>query len=236
MVKKLIKKKDPKWFTQSPSEDDKSLFKKALANYIARNYTTIQPFPKADVHLYLAVLPEIAKLSNKWNKVKEANFSTHKNEAHKVYASTLRNLIQSEKKLKNMVEETRADMYPSDTEEEAEEELYEDNHDDGPDETARQTSAANEQASKQIIDTPRPDAFPIESILKNQNEKKSRDGLLVENGDVPMDMQKFENLKRCHTDLLNAYETFRQKAELYRAAKNQLPCAITPVYIKNMRP
>ena len=73
--------------------------------------------------MYIKVIPDLAKISKKWTKVKEHNFSTYKHEAHKVYANTLRNLLTSEKKLVNMVEQERAEMYPSDTEEEAEEEM-----------------------------------------------------------------------------------------------------------------
>lgn len=191
MVRKIITKKDPDWFSITPSEDDKTFFKKALANYIAREFTPSQAFPKADVNLYLAVLPDLKKLSKKWKRVRASNFSTHKNEAHSVYATTLRNLISSQKKLKNMVEESRAEMNQSVTEEEAEEELYEDQHDGDQDETAKQASAPNEPASKQIMNTPHGDGFPIDSILKSPNEKKARQSLLVEHGDISLEMQKF---------------------------------------------
>ena len=98
--------------------------------------------------MYIKVIPDLAKISKKWTKVKEHNFSTYKHEAQKVYANTLRNLLTSEKKLVNMVEQERAEMYPSDTEEEAEEEMYEDEHDVTPDDTAKQASAKNEPESK----------------------------------------------------------------------------------------
>ena len=186
--------------------------------------------------MYIKVIPDLAKISKKWTKVKEHNFSTYKHEAHKVYANTLRNLLTSEKKLVNMVEQERAEMYPSDTEEEAEEEMYEDEHDVTPDDTAKQASAKNEPESKQITETPKDEPFPVESILKQSTPKKMRQSLLIENGDIPMEMERLENLKRCHEELMNAHQVFIDKAEAYKAAKKKVPFANTPIFIKNHRP
>ena len=51
------KKKDPAWFAQPVSENDKGLFKRALARYIATEYSLKDGLPHANVETYLAVLP-----------------------------------------------------------------------------------------------------------------------------------------------------------------------------------
>ena len=89
------KKKDPKWFKQQVSENDKGLFKRALANFIASEYDEKQQMPTANVDTYIAVLPYTAKLIPKWVKVTQDNFSTHNQEAHRTYQSTLRNMLNS---------------------------------------------------------------------------------------------------------------------------------------------
>ena len=68
---------EPKWFKGPTSEDDKLMFRKALANYLAKNYDGSKSYPKADVKLYMNVLKELVKLLPKWSKVNEHNFSTH---------------------------------------------------------------------------------------------------------------------------------------------------------------
>ena len=39
MKKKGIKKKEPSWFNEPPTEEDKSFYRKALAVYLAREFT-----------------------------------------------------------------------------------------------------------------------------------------------------------------------------------------------------
>ena len=51
--------------------------------------------PTANVDTYIAVLPYTAKLIPKWVKVTQDNFSTHNQEAHRTYQSTLRNMLNS---------------------------------------------------------------------------------------------------------------------------------------------
>ena len=126
--KKGIKKKEPKWFKGPTSEDDKLMFRKALANYLAKNFDGSKAYPKADVKLYISVLKELAKLLPRWSKVNEDNFSTHHWDAHAAYATTLRNLLITKHKLNAMVEEARADLEQTESDEEAEEELIEDFH------------------------------------------------------------------------------------------------------------
>ena len=87
------KKKEPAWFNQAVSENDKGLFKRALARYIATEFDQKDSLPHANVETYLAVLPYTQELIPKWRKVNRENFSTHNLEAHKAYQNTLRNLI-----------------------------------------------------------------------------------------------------------------------------------------------
>ena len=50
------------------------------------------------------------------------NFSTHKWEMHKNYADVLRSLLETEKKLKQMVIEAKGDDHDYESDEEAEDE------------------------------------------------------------------------------------------------------------------
>ena len=49
--------KIPSWFKKKPSEQDKMLFRRALANYIANHMPADAPFPQANVKTFKAVLP-----------------------------------------------------------------------------------------------------------------------------------------------------------------------------------
>ena len=77
MGPKKNKTKTPTWFKDSASEHDKILFQRALVNYMAFTLPPNAPKPKQEVKTFVAVLPSVAALIPRWNRVTAENFSTH---------------------------------------------------------------------------------------------------------------------------------------------------------------
>ena len=57
MIQKKKGNRIPSWFKKKPSEQDKMLFRRALANYIANQMPADAPFPPANAKTFKAVLP-----------------------------------------------------------------------------------------------------------------------------------------------------------------------------------
>lgn len=71
----------PKWWKEEPDGPTKLLIKQALANYIVKNGLK-DNLPTAIKSVYLAILPEMGKLDERWKKVNEENFEQGKYPAH----------------------------------------------------------------------------------------------------------------------------------------------------------
>ena len=120
----MIMKKLSKFFERVATEEEKLMFKRALVNHIAHGEGGSQ-IPQSIQDVYIAVLPDMASLDSKWNKVNATNFNTGRYKMHYSYSTTLCNAIRSKVQLKKMVEEALKEAEEEFDDEEGEEEQAE---------------------------------------------------------------------------------------------------------------
>ena len=227
------KKIDPKWFNQPVSESDKNLFKRAMANYIAHEYDDKHQSPHANVQTYLNVLHYTSQLIPKWSKVNKDNFSTHNFEAHKTYAHTLRNLLSSNKMLKEMLEDARTGMDSSDIGEGPEKEDVEIDHHDSTQIKEKPIVVGGRLPVNHEYETPNLDTIDPDTILRKPGEKRPRTDLMIDDGEHPIKIQRLEELERAHSELINAHDAFQNAAAHYKALKASIPFINSPNFIKS---
>ena len=172
----------PAWFKMKASEQDKMLFRQALANHIAFNIADDEEYPKSNVETFKAVLPEIQKLIPRWSAVTNENFSTHKWEMHKSYADVLRSLLDTDKKLKQMVSEARDDKLVTDSGEGAEDEHIEEVDGEGQADLAFQiaNSAQVEHIPTVVADQKNDKDQILNGILRKPGDKRPSSGQIME--------------------------------------------------------
>ena len=113
---------NPEWFKNKASEQDKMLFRRALANYIAFDMPDDAPKPEPTAKTFKLVLPRVQELIPKWKQVTPENLSTHKWEMHKNFADVLRSLLETEHKLNQMIKEAKGEDHDGESDEGAEDE------------------------------------------------------------------------------------------------------------------
>lgn len=233
MGKRKAKKNPPAWFGNKASEEDKFCFRKAVVDYIIQDCGDKNDRPKPSHQVYLDILPKLKVLLSKWKTVNADNFNPNKWEMHENYQTTVRNLLQSKKKLDAMVNEEVKNMAQSISDEEAEEEMIEDEQDHIIPQ-AGMIDNFKEQSYEKMTDAAPINAIQVDSILRKTGEKRPRSELLIAPGDISLKRQRIEDLECAHDELEEAHAIFIDKVRAYRTIKANIKFVNTPVYIKNI--
>ena len=170
----------------------------------------------------------------RWKQVTDQNFSTHNYEMHKAYADVLRSLLDSSKKLKEMVHSIRDAESEYEYEEEGEDEVNEAAQNDNKTEQQSQMQNAEHRAPEapgNVQQLQANDHF-VDSILKNAGDKRRGSGQIFDGNEVGLKRQRIDNLRVCYYELLDAHDVYEKKASEYRSIKQGIDFINTPKFLK----
>lgn len=91
---KKIPGKTYAWFKVDISEKTKLDIKEAVVKFII-NKGLEENLPAANINFYVSILPEMARVDERWLRVNSENLRPSKYPAHQQYAVTIKNLLNS---------------------------------------------------------------------------------------------------------------------------------------------
>ena len=100
----------PEWWSQKLTSADVQNAQKALVEHIIEE-DLLKSEVADNVDLAKAVLPQMANLDAKWKKVKSRYFNIKDFKAHEEFYHNIRNLVNSKKKLNNLLLEKKLHLF-----------------------------------------------------------------------------------------------------------------------------
>ena len=155
-------------------------------------------------------------------------------EMHKSYGDVIRSMLDTDKKLKQMVAEVRDDDLITESDEEAEEELVEiqnaDAHDDPPHQ--KSNIIQDEQVPAKDADEYETADQIVNSILRKPAEKRPRSGQIKDVTEGSIKRQRLDDLEKAYHELILANDQFQSKCSEYLQLKKSIDFINTPNFLK----